>query len=123
MREKKPKIERPRHHSASEWRELVAEWKKSGQSPAEFAATHGVTEKTLRWWETTFRTGRNARLPAREPAKAPRMVAVRIEPTPPSTDRWELLTAQGHTLRGRDPLAPALLDVLLRALLRAPRTP
>lgn len=132
MRDKKPKSERPRHHTASEWRELIEQWKKSGQSPEQFAAAHGVTVKTLKWWDTTFRTGRDAKPSVKTPAKArtrkalaqaPRMVAVRIEPAPPSGARWELHTAHGHTLRGHDALGPEHLTALLHALLRAPRTP
>lgn len=122
MREKKAKIERPRHHSASEWRELVAEWKASGQSSEEFAATRKVTEKTLRWWETTFRTGRHDKLAATRPAQAPRMVAVHVEPAQTAGARWELLTAQGHVVRGHEPLDPALLDAMIDALLRPART-
>ncbi len=131
MRDTNLKRARPKHHSASEWRELVEEWKKSGQSQEEFAAVRGVTVKTLRWWDTTFRTGRDLAptlkkttvkgLAVKASAKAPRMVALRVDPTPPQDARWELQTAHGHFLRGHDALGPDLITALLDALLRASR--
>ena len=41
-----------RRRSAAEWRVLLQEWKRSGQSRDEFARLRGVVPSTLRWWST-----------------------------------------------------------------------
>jgi hypothetical protein len=33
-----------------QWRHLIAQWRRSGESGAEFAHKLGVLETTLRWW-------------------------------------------------------------------------
>ena len=41
-----------RRRSVAEWRVLLQEWKRSGQSRDEFARLRGLVPSTLRWWST-----------------------------------------------------------------------
>jgi len=38
--------------NAGEWAERVAQWRRSGLSAQEFAASRGFTTGTLRWWSS-----------------------------------------------------------------------
>lgn len=44
--------------SESEWAELVAEWRASGQTAREFAAAHGVADSALRYWSGRLGSGK-----------------------------------------------------------------
>jgi hypothetical protein len=56
--------------SAAKWSELVAGWEASGRSLASFAAEHGVSESSLRWWKTEL--ARRARNEAAQRSPGPR---------------------------------------------------
>jgi transposase len=105
----------------------VAAWQKSGKSADDFAASRGISPRTLTWWK--WRLG--SRAPSSSPAPL-RLVPIQIEPTPltpsPSspladaTPAWELLTARGHVLRVHRGITAAELGAVLAALdLREPR--
>jgi transposase-like protein len=44
------------NRSREQWRELVAQWGRSGQSMEEFADAHGVRPKTLGYWKWKLRS-------------------------------------------------------------------
>lgn len=50
--------------SAGRWADLVGAWEASGRSSQVFAAEHGVSEASLRWWR-----GELARRASSEPAR------------------------------------------------------
>ena len=58
-----------RRPSVAEWRALLQEWKRSGQSRDEFARLRGVVPSTLRWWSTEL--PRRDRGQAAAPSKDP----------------------------------------------------
>lgn len=64
----------------SEWRRLVDEWHSTGETAAEFAARHEVTEGTLMWWVYRFRREAKADAP---PAKSTLVEVVQAEPAGP----------------------------------------
>ena len=47
--------------SESEWQSRIAAWRASGQTAAAFAAEHGYTVGTLRWWSSRLRRRAAAR--------------------------------------------------------------
>lgn len=51
---------------SAEWRELVREWRASGQTRRVFAAARGVHQQTLSWW--AWRLGSGATSRVRPPA-------------------------------------------------------
>lgn len=59
---------------AAEWRELVREWRASGQTRRVFAATRGVHPQTLSWWAWRLGSGTKSRV--RPPADFVEVVVV-----------------------------------------------
>ena len=111
--------------SAKDWARLIREWKRSGQTAAQFASTHGLRPQTLMWWR--WRLGRSVRK-ATKPA-APRsvqLVRVQVEESSgaegvaktESDVAWELLAPSGHVLRvygrGAQLLGEALAAIMGR---------
>ena len=43
-----------------QWRQLVSEWERSGQTRAEFAKARGIVASTFAWWGTTLRREQRA---------------------------------------------------------------
>lgn len=41
--------------SRAEWKQRVAEWKRSGQTAEVFALERGLNPRTLLWWSSTLR--------------------------------------------------------------------
>jgi hypothetical protein len=112
------RAKKPRRRSAREWARLVAAWKNSGKSAADFAVTRGVEPGTLTWWKWKL-TSRTA-----APAEDLRLVAVEIAPavtapamaTEIASPAWELTSAHGEVLRVYRSIAPAELAAVLSAL-------
>ena len=108
------RAKKPRRRSAWEWARLVAAWKQSGKSAADFAATRGVEPGTLTWWKWKL-TSRTA-----APAEDLRLVAVEIAPEVTATEitspAWEITSARGDVLRVYRSIAPAELAAVLSAL-------
>jgi transposase len=108
----------PRRRSAREWARLVAAWKKSGKSAADFAAARGVGPGTLTWWKWKLASRTVA------PAEELRLVAVEIAPAATATattteiasPAWEITSAHGDVLRVYRGIAPAELAAVLSAL-------
>ena len=108
----------PRRRSAREWARLVAAWKASGRSAADFAATRGIEPSRLTWWKWKL-TSRTA-----SPSEELRLVAVEIAPaatapaaaTEIASPAWEITSAHGDVLRVYRSIAPAELAAVLSAL-------
>ena len=56
--------------SETEWAELVAEWRASGQTAREFAAAHGVADSALRYWSGRLGPEKRRMRPSRPRAGA-----------------------------------------------------
>jgi len=94
-----------KRRTRAEWRRVVASWRRSGLTAREFAAAHGLSEGTLRWWSWALRS-RSAE-PSAAVGPAVTMVPVRVvEPEPEALEggggvraasvAWTLRTAQGE---------------------------
>jgi hypothetical protein len=109
-----------RRRSAAEWTRLVAEFRKSGLSVEDFAASRGVPVGRLRWWR--WRLGVAGSSPS-APADKLRLVPVDVEATasvptitPPAL-AWELCTTRGDVLRVYRAVAPVELEAVLSVML------
>jgi hypothetical protein len=109
----------------AEWAEIIRRWGRSGLSGSEFAAPLGVDPATLTWWRWRLRAdGVGATAPS-----GPRLARVRVQPGVPAepipADRqgydWELMTADGDTLRVRRGVPADELREVLAALGRRRR--
>jgi len=70
-----------RRRRAAEWRDLVQEWRKSGQTREVFAAAHGLRATTLGWWASDLaRRGQLAEVDKKAPsiAEQPAFLPVRV---------------------------------------------
>ena len=111
---------KPRRRSAREWARLVAAWKESGKSAADFAATRGIEPGRLTWWKWKL-TSRTV-----APAEELRLVEVETAPaeTAPTTatatvitfPAWEITSARGDVLRVYRSIAPEELAAVLSVL-------
>jgi transposase len=93
-----------------EWRELVANWKRSGGSAREFAEYAGVNKSTLQHWKWVLE--RDEGYEQRGAALA-RIVEVRPAVLAATDDRFEVRVVGGRSVR-----VPASFDgqALLRLL-------
>lgn len=75
-----------RRRAAAEWRQIVAEQRRSGESVAAFAATHGLNRHTLQWWRSHLRKvpGDGGGVPEFVEIRAPRSECVLLEAELPS---------------------------------------
>jgi transposase-like protein len=102
-------MSRQRRHGREEQRQLIEEWKESGESAAVFAARVGVAANTIYRWRSAL-IGAVSRVPA---STLSRIVELRAEPMPGDT-RFEI------DVGGRRVRVPASFDETgLRRLLRA----
>jgi transposase len=102
--------------AAGSWAREVARWRRSGLSAAEYASGRGLKASTLTWW--AWRLRREERKRGHEVALVP--VEVVHDPTDAGvTGEWELITAEGHRLRGDRSLTPELVTALVAALVGA----
>lgn len=58
------------------WRRRVESWRASGQTADEFAADHGVTASTLRWWASQLK--REVATPSTSASPSPAAPLVRM---------------------------------------------
>ena len=91
---------------------MIAEWMRSGETGAAFAARQGVHEKSLWRWKRMLAptTRRKPRLPAL--AKVVEVQAARL----PVDDRFEVRLAGGRSVGVPASFDEAALDRLLRVL-------
>jgi hypothetical protein len=110
-----------RRRSAAEWTRLVAEFRKSGLSVEDFAASRGVPVGRLRWWRWRLDVAGSS---PSAPADKLRLVPVDVDATasvpaitPPSALAWELCTTRGDVLRVYRAVAPVELEAVLSVML------
>jgi hypothetical protein len=114
-----------RRRSRAEWAQLVAAWRRSGESGGSFAARRGVVEGTLRWWawrlegeggaDVGDRTGSVSLVPLRLVEGEEGIVDANLVASSPASDAgvsWTLRTNRGE-LRG---YGPGTTEVLLAAV-------
>jgi hypothetical protein len=95
--------------SASEWKQLVSAWRRSGESAAEVAAGESVSDRTLRWWAWKLERGTRAKRERKMPTPAP--IEIALDRPRPRTEQVEVVV--GDVLVrvevGADPEYVALL--------------
>ena len=91
-----------RRRGADEWRGLVQEWTRSGQTASVFAAKRGLSRQRLLWWRAKHK--RDGTLEDR--ADELRLVPVQFESSEGTVEAearaelaWELVGSAGHVLR------------------------
>jgi hypothetical protein len=89
---------------------LVAEWKASGQTAAEFARTRDVSQASLFYWSSMFRRELSARAPAR---LLPVRVTASLDERAPELE----LTLGLMRLRFDERASPRYVATVARALL------
>ena len=125
MRDRQPPRVRRRHRE--EWRELVRVFRRSGQTPEDFARAKGLHAPTLRRWVAAFRSdpGKPARVaravsPSPATVPTPRFVPVQVTPDVPppavTATTWELHLAGGHRVCVHAALDPVHLRTLIETL-------
>lgn len=106
----------------ADWKQLVAEWKRSGSTAERFASGHGLSAKSLRWWSWHLRA---TEATGTGPTTGGGLVPVRIvegtaELRPPahcgSSLAWRLRTPRGE-LRVYAPQSDAGFLAAVAALL------
>jgi hypothetical protein len=111
--------------SRAEWKQRVAEWKRSGQTAEVFAAERGINPRTLLWWSSTLRRPA-ARVADRAAdvsfaqlvpeAPAPTASARSAESATIESATVELVLTSGRVVRVRPGFDATLLRELLTAL-------
>ena len=99
--------------SAAEWAQLVDEWMRSGLSPAEFGAKHGIAGARLTWWK--WHLGKTRTRSRRGARAAVKLVKLDVVPDSRMASLWELRTAAGDALHVSESLTPDELEMILRA--------
>lgn len=92
-----------------DWAKIAAAWERSGQRQREFAARHGIHVDTLRSW--IYRRRREA------PAKASKIVEVRVAPTAAPAASVEIALPNGISLRVQSGADVTWTSSLAKALL------
>ena len=99
--------------SAAEWADEVRAWQRSGQTAASYAVGRGFKPSTLSWW--AWKLARDGVVERPDAQVALVEVAVMDEATQRDGD-WELVTTEGHQLRGSATMRVELAEALVRAL-------
>ena len=103
---------------------MVSAWKASGESPEDFAASHGLSVVRLKQW--TFRLSQKRRVGSRSQSSdggAPRFVPLRIIAETRSHDegvRWEVVLDGDTRIRVYDALDVRHVASVIEAM-RSPR--
>lgn len=126
----RPTPARPRR---AHWQALLAAWRRSGLSQAEFCRQRGLAPGTFAWWKYTLRREAVARGRARGPVpgpavSAPTFVPVRVVATPvptpaatvapsaPADTTLEIVLARGRLVRVRGAVNAPWLAAVVAAL-------
>ena len=121
---------RPRR---AHWQALLAAWRRSGLSQAEFCRRHGLAPGTFAWWKHTLRSGPDAPRAATRPARSaaggpPAFVPVRVVATPAAAPiapvvppvaanaTLEIVLARGRVVRVHGAVAVPWLAAVVAAL-------
>jgi transposase len=99
--------------SRAQWKQRVAQWKKSGLTAKVFSAQQGLNPGTLLWWSSALR---------RPVARAAGIGFARLVPTdkaparPAEPATLDVVLSSGRVVRVRQGFDPALLRDLVAAL-------
>jgi transposase len=99
--------------SRAQWKERVAQWKKSGLTAEVFAAQQGLNRATLLWWSSELRR------PAAHAVDAGFARLVPLDPAPVRSAEpaaLDVVLASGRVVRVRQGFDATLLRDLLAAL-------
>ncbi len=110
---------RPDPHKERHWRQLVDQWRRSGQGVRAFCQARGLSEQSLYWWRRELAA--RDRRPATPEAAAPppRFVAVRVRAEPAAglpAGLVEVVWGNGRRLRAGADVDPRRLAALVAAL-------
>lgn len=106
----------PGRRTAAEWAREVAGWRQSGKTAAAYAAERGLKASTLSWWAWKLR--HDVESCARREITLVPVEIVGEEGDADAGGEWELVTVEGHRLRGDGGLAPELAAALVTAVVR-----
>lgn len=120
---------RPTRPRRVHWQALLAAWRRSGLSQAEFCRRHGLAPGTFAWWKHILRgetdAPRGAKRRARPAAGGlPAFVPVRVVAAPvasttsslPADATLEIVLARGRLVRVRGAVAVPWLAAVVAAL-------
>jgi hypothetical protein len=91
----------------------VAGWRRSGLSAKAYASGRGLKASTLAWWAWKLRREKV------EPTTALVPVEVVHDLDADVAEEWEVVTVEGHRLRGDGALTPVLAAAIVAALVGA----
>ena len=98
--------------SAAQWAEEVRAWRRSGKTAAGYARRRGFKAATLSWW--AWKLERDGILDRAAEVELVEVVATDVGAQPDAG--WELVTAEGHRLRGSAAMSGELAEALVRAV-------
>ena len=102
------------------WRRRVASWRASGQTADAFAAAHGLTASTLRWWASQLKREVVATPPTpTAPAAAPLVRMARVIRAPSSSTSRGSVVIDVLDLRARITVETGALRETLAAVFGA----
>ena len=93
--------------SAAEWAREVPAWRRSGLTCREYAAAHGLKATTLSWW--SWKLGSSTQELELVPVEI-------VDDVEEHSGTWEVVTADGHHIRGDATLSAELVRVLVSSV-------
>jgi len=99
--------------SAAEWTDEVRAWRRSGRTAASYARRRGLKATTLSWW--AWKLERDGMLDRTEDVELVEVIATDGATQPEAG--WELVSAEGHQLRGSAGMSADVAEALVRAVM------
>ena len=99
--------------TAAQWADEVRAWRRSGKTAAEYARRRGFKATTLSWW--AWKLERDGVLD--RTARVELVEVVATDAGAPPDAGGELVTAEGHRLRGSAAMGAELTEVIVRAVM------
>jgi len=100
-----------------QWRQLISEWERSGQTRKEFARARGLVQSTFAWWGTKLRREARGALPETtkpSPFKLARLTSETVISTP--STRSLVVRVGAASIEVSDGFDAALLASIVAAL-------
>lgn len=98
--------------TAAEWADEVRAWRRSGKTAAGYARRRGLKATTLSWW--AWKLERDGIVDRTAEVELVEVIATDVATQPDAG--WELITAEGHRLRGSAAMGAELAGALVRAV-------
>jgi len=101
------------------WRELIADWERSGQTQAAFCQARGVKQGTLAWWRRQLRRASAGATSPREPVGRGKRAAGFIEmplTAFPARPAYEIVLSGGRIVRVPEHFEAEAVSRLVRAV-------